>query len=132
MQPGMLTLTWTSMNISGYLHSIHSALFNLNDLVDKIRDLVENRIDRNLQAVCRLMLVDLPTDESFTLEKFVQTQEGHIKGQMGFFPAPPELPLLATVAACTAELRDASNAPLAFPHTQPERWSSQHMESVCT
>ena len=37
IQPGMVTLTWTSMNIDGYLHRIHSGLFRLDDLVVKCR-----------------------------------------------------------------------------------------------
>ena len=64
VQPGMVTLTWTSMNIDGYLHRIHSGLFKLDDLVTKIRDLIENRIERNLKAVSGMLLVDIPQDES--------------------------------------------------------------------
>ena len=77
IQPGMVTLTWTSMNIDGYLHRIHTGLYKLDDLVIKIRDLVENRIERNLKAVAKTMLVELPNDESFTLDKFVMVQEKH-------------------------------------------------------
>ncbi|KAG8468097.1 hypothetical protein KFE25_007149 [Diacronema lutheri] len=79
LQPGMVTLTWTSMNIDGYVHSIHAALFKLNDLVNKIHDLVHNRIDRNVHLISDLDLVDLKADESFTLDRFVSAQEKHMK-----------------------------------------------------
>merc|ERR1712185_443247 len=79
VQPGMVTLTWTSMNIDGYLHRIHAGLFKLDDLATKIRDLIENRIERNLKAVSKMLLVSIPQDESISLERFVNMQEKWIK-----------------------------------------------------
>mmetsp|Transcript_22861 Transcript_22861/g.57008 ORF Transcript_22861/g.57008 Transcript_22861/m.57008 type:complete len:4427 (+) Transcript_22861:2-13282(+) len=79
LQPGMVTLTWTSMNIDGYVMSIHAGLFKLNDLVSKIQDLVDNRIDRNVRMIAGLDLVDLRMDESYTLDTFVAMQEKHTK-----------------------------------------------------
>ena len=81
VQPGMVTLTWTSMNIDGYLHRIHSGLAKLDDLVTKIRDLIENRIERNLKAVAKMLLVSIPQDESISLDRFVAMQERFIKEQ---------------------------------------------------
>ena len=51
VQPGMVTLTWTSMNIDGYLHRIHAGLMKLDDLATKVKDLIDNRIERNLKVV---------------------------------------------------------------------------------
>ena len=75
IEPGMLTLTWTSMNIDGYMHAMHTGLAALEDLIGKTRDLIDNRIERNLKAISQLQLVELPDDESFTLDKFVGVQE---------------------------------------------------------
>eukprot|EP00966_Prymnesium_polylepis_P038558 895013-Prymnesium_polylepis.1 len=63
------------MNIDGFLHRIHSGLFKLDDLVTKIRDLIENRIERNLKLVSKTLLVSIPSDESVLLDKFVTQQE---------------------------------------------------------
>ena len=81
IQPGMVTLTWTSMNIDGFLHRIHSGLGKLDLLAEQISDLVTNRIERNLKAVSRMSLVDLPKDESLSLDRFIGLQEKHIKEQ---------------------------------------------------
>ena len=37
IQPGMFILTWTSMNIDGYLHRIHTGLARLEELIRKAR-----------------------------------------------------------------------------------------------
>ena len=42
----------------------------LDDLIGKVKDLVDNRIDRNLRKVANVQLVRLPSDESYTLEQF--------------------------------------------------------------
>ena len=81
LQPGMTTLTWTSMNIDGFLHSIQTGVANLAELVDKVHDLVNNRIDRNLKQVSNMVLVDLPSDESYSLDKFVNVQEKLVGAQ---------------------------------------------------
>ena len=75
LRPGMITLTWTSMNIDAYKHHIHTGLQRLEELVNNINDIIENRIDKNLRTVTQMMLVDLPADKSFSLEDFVMTQE---------------------------------------------------------
>ena len=69
------------MNIDGFLHRIHSGLGKLDLLAEQISDLVTNRIERNLKAVSRMSLVDLPKDESLSLDRFIGLQEKHIKEQ---------------------------------------------------
>ena len=55
----MLGLTWTSMNIEAYLTAFHTELRRFDDMVIKIRDIVENRLTRNLALVAELELVDM-------------------------------------------------------------------------
>lgn len=81
IQPGMTVLTWTSMNIDAYLHRVHSGLGKLEELVMKTNDIIENRIEKNLKIVSKTLLVDLPQDQSFSLDQFVALQEKHIKSQ---------------------------------------------------
>eukprot|EP00966_Prymnesium_polylepis_P248502 5745763-Prymnesium_polylepis.1 len=47
--PGMVTLTWTSMNIDAYLGRFHAELMRFNDLVFKLTDIMDNRLLRNEQ-----------------------------------------------------------------------------------
>ena len=75
ISPGMMLLTWQSMNIDGYLHKIHYGLSKFEDLVSKINDLIENRVESNLKTISRTLLVDIKSESTFTLEQFVVMQE---------------------------------------------------------
>lgn len=80
LRPGMVTLTWTSMNIDGYLAHVHAGLAKLEQLIININDIMENRIENNLKALSKTVLVNLPQDaRTFTLEEFVTMQEVWIK-----------------------------------------------------
>ena len=81
LQPGMYSLTWTSMNIDGYLMRIHGGLAKLELLISKMQDMLENRIEANLKVVAKKTMVDLPDDQSFTYEEFKSTQTKFIKRQ---------------------------------------------------
>ena len=72
----MVSLTWTSMNIEAYLTAFHTELRRFDDMIIKIRDIVENRLMRNLDMIANLELVDMANEgETFTLDKFVAVQE---------------------------------------------------------
>eukprot|EP00940_MAST-03C_sp_MAST-3C-sp2_P002393 g2393.t1 len=81
LRPGMITLTWTSMNIDAYKHHIHAGLQRLEEVIMNVNDIIENRIEKNLRVVSRCRLVDLPQEDSFSLDEFVAKQERHIKTQ---------------------------------------------------
>lgn len=81
LRPGMITLTWTSMNIDAYKQHVQTGLRRLEELVTNINDIIENRIEKNLKIVSKTLLVDLPDAESFTVEEFVKMQEKHIAKQ---------------------------------------------------
>jgi dynein heavy chain len=79
IRPGMITLTWTSMNIDTYKMHIQAALTRLEDLVTKINDIVENRIQKNLKQISRAVLVSLPSERAVALDEFVLMQETAVK-----------------------------------------------------
>jgi dynein heavy chain len=80
LRPGMVTLTWTSMNIDGYLNHVHQGLAKLEQLIININDIMENRIENNLKSLSKTVLVNLPQDaQTFTLDDFVEMQEKWIK-----------------------------------------------------
>ncbi|KAL4452763.1 hypothetical protein ABPG75_008425, partial [Micractinium tetrahymenae] len=81
MQPGLLVLTWTSMNIDGYLHRFHQCLARTDELARKVGDIMANRIAANLAAVAGGRLLDLPADQTFTYDEFVSHQARHIRRQ---------------------------------------------------
>ena len=45
------------------------------DLVSKINDLIENRVELNLKIISKTLLVDIKHESTFTLEQFVLMQE---------------------------------------------------------
>ncbi|XP_068612434.1 dynein axonemal heavy chain 5 [Brachionichthys hirsutus] len=73
IQPGLTSLSWTSLNIDKYLGCIDKALADLELLMDRVNDLVEFRIDAVLQEMSTSTLCVLPQDEPITCEEFVQT-----------------------------------------------------------
>ncbi|RLN86351.1 hypothetical protein BBJ28_00004571 [Nothophytophthora sp. Chile5] len=78
LRPGLVTLTWTSMNIDAYTAVAHGALQRLEELISSVLDAIENRIEKNLKVVAKASLVHLPTDQSFALDDFVRMQEKHV------------------------------------------------------
>eukprot|EP00814_Leptocylindrus_danicus_P009510 CAMPEP_0116004988 /NCGR_PEP_ID=MMETSP0321-20121206/911_1 /TAXON_ID=163516 /ORGANISM="Leptocylindrus danicus var. danicus, Strain B650" /LENGTH=4605 /DNA_ID=CAMNT_0003473357 /DNA_START=128 /DNA_END=13942 /DNA_ORIENTATION=- len=81
LRPGMITLTWTSMNIDSYINHIHAGLQKLDALVSNINDIIENRIEKNLKVVSKTLLVDLPELSSIAISDFVDMQQAHIATQ---------------------------------------------------
>lgn len=75
--PGLGALTWTSLNVDGYLHRLQGGLSRLEELVARVSDVVEHRIEANLEAIRGALLVDLPADRSFTFEEFNAAQQRH-------------------------------------------------------
>jgi dynein heavy chain len=80
LRPGMVTLTWSSMNIEVYLKNVWEELGKLEQLVMTVNDLMENRIDANLKTVSRMLLVDFPDESTLvSLDDFVEIQERHVR-----------------------------------------------------
>jgi dynein heavy chain len=88
MRPGMVNLTWTSMNIEGYLEDIWKELDRLDQLVMTVNDLMENRIEANLKLVSNVLLVNLPDEQELvSLDEFVDMQERHVRATTDFLVA---------------------------------------------
>jgi dynein heavy chain len=88
MRPGMVTLTWTSMNIEGYIQSVWQELDKLEQMVLTVNDYMENRIDANLKVVQNISLVNLPEEQELVpLEEFVEMQERHVRATTDFLVA---------------------------------------------
>ncbi|KNC49484.1 dynein heavy chain 5 [Thecamonas trahens ATCC 50062] len=75
IEPGLVSLTWTSLNIDGYLAAIHESLAHLEDLVDKINDIIACRVDSTLASIRATRLIDLPSESSITIEAFADAAE---------------------------------------------------------
>lgn len=56
MQPGLTTISWTSMNIEEYINNVSNSILKLRTLIITINDLIENRIQKNLKVQLHLMI----------------------------------------------------------------------------
>jgi len=85
LQPGVKTITWTSLNIENFLETADLAMKELDDLVTKMSDVIENRIEMNLKLIGRTVLVDLDEEKfPFHVFDFVGVQEQYIKDQAAY------------------------------------------------
>eukprot|EP00698_Gefionella_okellyi_P007649 TRINITY_DN186_c0_g2_i2.p1 TRINITY_DN186_c0_g2~~TRINITY_DN186_c0_g2_i2.p1 ORF type:complete len:4464 (+),score=1326.13 TRINITY_DN186_c0_g2_i2:41-13432(+) len=107
LQPGMSTLTWTSMNIDGFLHRVHQCLSRFGELIDKINDITQNRIDSTLRTIARNVLVDLPEDRAYKIDEFVASQERTIRARAQFIDVKNQ--------EVEAAVKDLIQLILAFP-----------------
>eukprot|EP00667_Euglena_gracilis_P000005 EG_transcript_5 len=82
--PGETILTWQSLNIDGYLAKLAVGVSRLEELVQKVNGIIDNRVQSNLRMISKTLLVHLPEDESFSLDQFVRLQESYIKEQSEF------------------------------------------------
>ena len=72
IEPGMTTLSWSSINISEYIDEVHAAIAELELLMDRAHDVTEFRIDSILRDMATTTLCQLPGDESWTVEEFLE------------------------------------------------------------
>lgn len=76
MRPGMTTLSWTSLNIDSFIESVWHELARLERLVSTVNDFIDNRIEKNLKQVSKILLVQLPVaGQTVSLDQFVEMQE---------------------------------------------------------
>ena len=83
LEPGMVSLTWSSENIEDYLEDVHLALSKLEKFILKINLMIDTEIDDKLKTISKVVLVDLPTDCA-TPEDFLALQEDSIQAKTSF------------------------------------------------
>ncbi|EER16954.1 hypothetical protein Pmar_PMAR024462, partial [Perkinsus marinus ATCC 50983] len=108
LRPGMIALTWTSLNIESYVENLWSELNALEELVRTVNDLMDNRIDANLKDVSCMILLELPEEgEVVSLDDFVELQERHVRDMTSV--------LTAKSAEIEAAVDDMLGAIVAYP-----------------
>lgn len=81
LAPGLTVLSWMSLNIDGFIHLLTHAISRFEELVSKINDMLSNRVEKNLDLISRMLLINLPADQSFSYEEFVTMQSKFIAKQ---------------------------------------------------
>lgn len=60
---------------------MHNGTKKLEDLVRRVRDIINNRIESKLKQVSKSILIELDNNKSFSYEEFISTQNKYIKNQ---------------------------------------------------
>ncbi|GFO43348.1 dynein heavy chain 5, axonemal [Plakobranchus ocellatus] len=71
LEPGLTMLSWTSVKIPDYVQNVYNALTDLELLVDRAHDVTEFRIDAILKDMATTTLCQLPEDEPWTVQDFL-------------------------------------------------------------
>ncbi|XP_052807224.1 dynein axonemal heavy chain 5-like isoform X2 [Mya arenaria] len=69
--PGVMSLTWTSLNVTEYISKTYKVMRDLDKLSKTVHDILECRIDAVLEDMSATALCELPEDEAITMEKFL-------------------------------------------------------------
>ncbi|ESO89757.1 hypothetical protein LOTGIDRAFT_192667 [Lottia gigantea] len=75
IEPGITTLNWMSLGIDDYIKNVYAALADLELLMDRAHDVTEFRIDAILKEMASTKLCELPEDEPWTVEKFLENTQ---------------------------------------------------------
>ena len=83
LQPGVSTLNWSSMNIDAYLHQVHSANARLKEVVDSVKEVVSEGIEKKIDEIRRVVLFDktLATSRVWNVEKFIEEERKAVSQQ---------------------------------------------------
>ncbi|KAJ1345302.1 hypothetical protein BSLG_000815 [Batrachochytrium salamandrivorans] len=76
LQSGLTALTWTSLNLDDYLQENHKQLALLEELVDRLLDISECRIEMGVSKIADVLLVEVPSEtEQWSVEVFLEKTE---------------------------------------------------------
>ncbi|KNE55648.1 hypothetical protein AMAG_01535 [Allomyces macrogynus ATCC 38327] len=72
LAPGLVSLTWSSMNLEGYIANCNAQIAKLDELIVKVLDIATCRIAVGLRKLTEMQLCDIPGEtEQWTLEQFL-------------------------------------------------------------
>lgn len=71
------------MNIDAYLHQVHSANARLKDVVDSVKEVVSEGIEKKIDEIKRVILFDkkLATSRAWNVDKFVEEESKAVSQQ---------------------------------------------------
>ncbi|XP_035754904.1 dynein heavy chain 5, axonemal-like [Egretta garzetta] len=75
LTPGLMQLSWTSLNINKFIRNVYSTLRELDYVVKEASDTLECRIGRILEDMSNTALMILPEDEPIDVLSFLEQTE---------------------------------------------------------
>ncbi|EKX37595.1 hypothetical protein GUITHDRAFT_89621 [Guillardia theta CCMP2712] len=84
IRPGLVSLTWQSMNIDGYLVRMHSLLLKLSVLLQGVSDVLDLRVAKNLSFIRNMSLIRFPEEGKFSIDEFITLQKQELQKYASF------------------------------------------------
>lgn len=72
LEPGLSELTWSSIGVEEYMANVHRKLADFELLMCRANDLVEFRIEAVLREMSTTMLCELPEEEPWPVDRFLE------------------------------------------------------------
>jgi len=76
--PGLRTITWSSIKLDEFIEHLFEEMSKARAIIERSRDLYENRVVSNLSFICKMNLVRLP-EKLVTTANFISVQAETIK-----------------------------------------------------
>lgn len=81
LSPGLVLLTWTSLNLGHFSDSVTASLEKLELLINRARDILTIQIEGVLKDISFTLLCNLPDNEPWTMEEFVSSIKVSVQEQ---------------------------------------------------
>jgi len=78
IEPGLTYLNWSSLNIGSFIQCVHAGLHDLELLIDRASDIRTYRIENVLKDMSCVPLCELPDNEPWTIQDFVNKSKVYI------------------------------------------------------
>ncbi|XP_076449104.1 dynein axonemal heavy chain 5-like [Babylonia areolata] len=75
LEPGLVSLCWCSTQIPKYIASVYNVLGELEILVNRVRDILEFRVESVLRDMTGRHLCEIPEEEPLSVEEFLANTE---------------------------------------------------------
>lgn len=75
MAPGLVSLTWSSLNIDGYVAQTMAAIGQVEQIFQKANDLLDLRLDKRSRDIASSRFINLSHPHTLSLQDFLQMQE---------------------------------------------------------
>ena len=75
LQPGVVSLCWSSTQIEKFIADVYRAVGELEVLVTRVNDILEFRVESVLRQMSDMELCEIPEEEPLAVDKFLQKTE---------------------------------------------------------
>ena len=79
IKPGLVTLTWSNVNIDAFLHKMELSTQELSHTNTMVQQILETEVEVHLDTIHTLLFYEGHGVKSLTCEQFVETRRGLVE-----------------------------------------------------